>query len=464
MAFAGLILVGMGLLLLPASTATSESTSLVDALFTSTSAVTVTGLTVVDTATHWTVFGQVVIIALIQAGGFGIMTFASILGLVVARKLGLRSRLTAAAEGRELGAGDLRAVLVGVARITVVIESILAVLLTLRLYFGYDVPVGAAIWQGVFHSISAFNNAGFALYSDSFMQFASDPWFTLPVCFAVILGSFGFPVLFELWRTVDGPWRHRRERSRQAAPVHGDRALFTRGRWVGSARRRRAQWTLTTMLVVFTSTVLLGVGTIWILLLEWSNPATLGALDPAARPLAAFFQSVSTRSSGLSTVDIGAMSPATHLGMDILMFIGGGPASTAGGMKVTTFAVLTAIVFNEVRGDTAVNAFGKAIPRSAQRQAMTVAALAVFWVTSGTMAVMLLSGFDLDRSLFEVISASATVGLSTGITGDLPESAQLVLVVLMFAGRLGPVTVASAIALRRQTRLYAFPKERPLIG
>lgn len=231
-----------------------------------------------------------------------------------------------------------------------------------------------------------------------------------------------------------------------------------------NARHRRGRWTLNTTLVLITSASLLLVGTVWTLALEWSNPDTLGALDPPGRVLAAFFHSTVSRTAGFNSVDIGAMQPATLLGTDILMFIGGGPASTAGGMKVTTFAVLTAIVLSEVRGDGAANAFGKRIPRAAQRQAMTVAALGVFGVISGTMALMLLADVGLDRSLFEVTSAFATVGLSTGITADLPAAAKGVLIIMMFAGRLGPVTVASAIALRRQRRLYEYPKERPIIG
>jgi potassium uptake TrkH family protein len=460
-AFAAVILAGSGLLLLPISS-TTETTPL-QALFTATSAVTVTGLAVVDTATHWSVFGQVVIMVLIQAGGFGIMTFASVLGLVVARRLGLRSRLTAATEGRALGAGDLRSVLIGVARAAVAIELLVAVMLAGRFMIGYDASLGTALWRGAFHAVSAFNNAGFGLHSDNLVPFASDAWVCLPIAFGVILGGLGFPVLFELWRTIDGPWHRSSARLAPAvrsAPGNTSAAQ----RWVMRARRRRGSWTLNTTLVLVTSAVLLCVGTGWTLALEWSNPGTLGALDPAGRVLAAFFHSTVSRTAGFNSVDIGAMHPATLLGTDILMFVGGGPASTAGGMKVTTFAVLTAIVLSEVRGDGAANAFGKRIPRAAQRQAMTVAALGVFGVISGTMALMLLADVGLDRSLFEVTSAFATVGLSTGITADLPAAAKVVLIVLMFAGRLGPVTVASAIALRRQRRLYEYPKERPIIG
>lgn len=463
LAFAAVILTGTGLLLLPASSTGVAPTTVLQALFTATSAVTVTGLAVVDTATHWSVFGQVVIMLLIQAGGFGIMTFASILGLVVARRLGLRSRLTAATEGRALGAGDLRSVLIGVARATIAIELVATLLLAARFMIGYEASLGTALWRGLFHAVSSFNNAGFGLYSDNIVPFASDAWICLPIAGAVILGGFGFPVLFELWRTIDGPWHRVTERGAR----RGGREV-ARGRagqrWVMSARRRRGRWTLNTTLVLVTSVALLLVGTVWTLALEWSNPATLGALDPPGRVLAAFFHSTVSRTAGFNSVDIGAMQPATLLGTDILMFIGGGPAATAGGIKVTTFAVLTAIVLSEARGDGAVNAFGKRIPRAAQRQAMTVAALAVFAVISGTMALMLLTDVGLDRSLFEATSAFATVGLSTGITGDLPGAAQVVLIVLMFAGRLGPVTVASAIALRRQRRLYEYPKERPIIG
>jgi trk system potassium uptake protein len=198
--------------------------------------------------------------------------------------------------------------------------------------------------------------------------------------------------------------------------------------------------------------------------LEWSNPATLGALDPAGRLLAGFTASVMPRTAGFNSIDVSAMHPASWLVTDILMFIGGGPAGTAGGLKITTFAVLYFIIVTELRGGAAVNMFGKRLSRATHREAITVALLGVAVVVASTLAIMLMTGLGMDRVLFETISAFATVGLSTGITADLPVAAQLILVVLMFIGRLGPVALGSALAVRRETRMYELPKERPIIG
>lgn len=424
------IAVGTAVLMLPMAKTGPGGAGFLEALFTATSAVCVTGLAVVDTATYWTPFGQVAILVLIQLGGFGIMSFASLLGVLMARRLGLKSRIQAAAETKSAGFGDVRSVLLGVLRITVATELVVALALTLRFAVGLGNPWGHSLWLGVFHSVSAFNNAGFALFSDNLMGFVGDPWICLPIAAAIIVGGLGFPVLFELGR------RYRR-------PLH---------------------WTMNTKLVVVGTVALLAAGTAFICALEWSNPKTLGALPTADKLLAGFFQSVMTRTAGFNSLDFGQMHPATWLGADILMFIGGGPAGTAGGLKITTFAVLFFILLTEVQGGTAVNIFGKRLSRSVHRQAITIVLLAVALVIGSTMALMLMTDFGLDRLLFETISAFATVGLSTGITAALPPAGQLLLVFLMFIGRLGPVTLASALALRARPVMYEFPKERPLIG
>ncbi|WP_220093982.1 potassium transporter TrkG [Arthrobacter sp. AQ5-05] len=424
------VAVGTAILMLPMAKTGPGGAGFLEALFTATSAVCVTGLAVVDTATYWTRFGQVVILVLIQLGGFGIMSFASLLGVLMARRLGLKSRIQAAAETKSTGFGDVRSVLLGVLRITAGTELVVAVLLTLRFAVGLGNPWGHSIWLGFFHSISAFNNAGFALFSDNLMGFVGDPWICLPIAAAIIIGGLGFPVLFELGR------HYRR-------PLH---------------------WTMNTKLVLGGTVTLLAGGTAFICALEWTNPKTLGVLSTADKLLAGFFQSVMTRTAGFNSLDFGQMDPATWLGMDILMFIGGGPAGTAGGLKITTFAVLFFILLTEVQGGAAVNIYGKRLSRSVHRQAITIVLLAVALVVGSTMALMLMTDFGLDRLLFETISAFATVGLSTGITAALPPAGQLLLVFLMFIGRLGPVTLASALALRARPVMYEFPKERPLIG
>ncbi len=429
-AFMGVVILGTGLLMLPISKQGPGGTGFTDALFHAASAVCVTGLSSVDTAEHWTRFGQATLLVLVQVGGIGIMTFASILGLVVARRLGLRTRLQTAHESNVVDQGDLRRVLWGVARISFSVEFVVAIMLMLRWWLGYNYDLGEAAWLGVFHSVGAFNNAGFALWSDSLTRFATDAWICLPVAGAVIVGGLGFPVLLELRREL----------------------------------RHRLHWTLNTKTVVAVTAVLLLVSTVFVTAVEWSNPKTLGALDPPARILAGFFQAVMPRSGGFNTVSIGDLQPTTWFGMDILMFIGGSPASTAGGIKVTTFAVIVFIVLSEIRGGGAVNMFGKRLPRSAQRQAITVVALTSAVIAIATMALMLLENFELDHALFEVTSAFTTTGLSTGVTSDLGTASKLMMVFLMFAGRLGPITLASAIALRRSDRLYQYPKERPIIG
>lgn len=428
--FASVILAGTILLLLPISTMDGRSPSFVDALFTSTSAVCVTGLAVVDTVTFWSPFGQVVIMLLIQLGGLGIMIFASLIGLVLARKMSVRSRLTAATEANALGSDDVRSLVRGIVRITFVIEAGVFVLLFARFWLGYHYGLGEAAWHAVFHAISSFNNAGFALYTDNLIPFVADPFICLPIAAGIILGGLGFPVILQLRREF----------------------------------RRPLHWSMNTKLVLWGTVVLLVGGTAYISILEWNNPDTLGRLDPGARLLAGFFQSVQTRTAGFNSIDIGAMHSESWLGMDVLMFIGAGPAGTAGGIKVTTFAVLFFIIATELRGQPSVNIFGKRLSRAVHRQAITVALIAVAAVMAGTVLLMLITGIDLDRIMFEAVSAFATVGLSTGITPGLPDAAKLVLIALMFLGRLGPLTLGSAIALRRRRILYDFPKERPAIG
>ncbi|GGI45253.1 potassium uptake TrkH family protein [Agromyces flavus] len=428
--FAITVAVGTLLLWLPPMTLNPDGTSFITALFTSTSAVCVTGLTVVDTQAHWSPLGQVVIMALIQVGGLGIMIFASLIGLVLARKMSVRSRLNTAAEAKTVGYDDVRGLIRGIVLISFTIEAITWAFLFPRFLFGYAYEPGEAAWYAIFHSVSSFNNAGFALYSDSLMGFVDDPFICLPICAAIILGGLGFPVIMQL-------------RKEFARPLH---------------------WSMNTKLVLWATPILLVAGTMYLTVVEWSNPDTFGRLNPASRILAGFFASVQTRSSGFNTVDTGLMRDESWVGMDVLMFIGAGPAGTGGGIKVTTFAVLFFILLTELRGEGAVNIFGKRLSRAVHRQAITVVLIAVGAVMSATVVLMLFTGLTFDVVLFEVISAFATVGLSTGITGDFAEIEQAVLVFLMFAGRLGPLTLGTAIALRDRRILYELPKERPAIG
>lgn len=428
--FAVAILVGTVLLMLPVSRTGPGGTGFLTALFHATSAVCVTGLVTVDTPVYWSTFGEVAILAMIQVGGFGIMTLASLLAMLVWRRLGLRSRLTAAAETKTVGIGEVRSVVRGVLVITVVTESLIAVVLTLRFALGYDETWGRAAYLGVFHSISAFNNAGFALYSDSLIGFVDDPLVCLPIAFAVIAGGLGFPVWLELVRH----------------------------------RARRQGWSLHTTMTVSTTAVLLVVGAVFVTANEWSNPGTIGSLDAPGRVLAGFFHSVMPRTAGFNAIDYGQARDGTLLGTCILMFIGGGSAGTAGGIKITTFVLLFWVIWAEVRGERDVEVHGRRIDDRAVRQALTVALLGVGAVIAATLALTEMTDHAVDLVLFEAVSAFATVGLSAGITADLPAAGQLVLVGLMFLGRLGPITLVSALALRERRTLYRLPEGRPLIG
>jgi trk system potassium uptake protein len=424
------VLVGTLLLMLPAARVGPGGAKPLEALFTATSALCVTGLAVVDTATYWSPFGQVVILTLIQVGGFGVMALATLLGLLIARRLNLGSRVLAAAETKGIGLGDVRTVLLGVAKISLTVEAVTALVLAVRFATAYDEPVDRSLWLGVFHSVSSFNNAGFALFSDNLIGFAADPWICLPIAAAVIVGGLGFPVILELLR------RH----------------------------RQPGRWSVHTKLTLLMTAILLVGGTVFVTAAEWANPGTLGALDPPGRVLAGFFQSVMPRTAGFNSVDTGAMNTGTLLGTDVLMFIGGGSASTAGGIKVGTFAVLLVAIIAELRGDPDVTLFARRLSPKTIRRALAVALLSVAAVVAPTITLAMTSPYTLDEILFEVVSAFATVGLSTGITADLAPWHQLILVVLMFAGRLGPVTLASALVVRERARLFRHPEGGPLIG
>ena len=427
--FAALIGVGTVLLLLPISWA-GRAPSIIEALFTATSAACITGLTVVDTATFWSPFGQTVILLLVQVGGIGIMVFASTLTLIVARRLSLHSRVNTAADARTLGLDNVNGLVLNIVLTVLVLEAITGALLFVRFLTAYDYDAGEAAWLAVFHAVSAFNNAGFALFSDSLMGFATDPFIVGPLGLAIVVGGFGFPVLLQLRREF-------------GTPLH---------------------WSMNTKLVLFMSGVLVLAGWALIALVEWNNPATIGNLPVADRLMISLFHSVNSRTAGFNLVPVEGFEHETWYVMDILMFIGGGPAGTSGGIKVTTFGVLLFILLAELRGEAAVNIFGKRLSRAVHRQAITLVVLAAAVVAAGTFAIMAMTDYELDRVLFETISAFSTTGISTGITADLPELAQGVLIVLMYVGRIGLVTIGTTIALRERPLLYELPKERPAIG
>jgi Trk-type K+ transport system membrane component len=430
LAFAVAAVIGCAVLLLPAATTDGGSAGPVTALFTSVSAL-FGGLVVVDTATYWSTLGEVAILVMMQVGGIGIMTLATVLGLLVTRRVGLRLQLTSMEETKALGLGDVRTVAAGVLLVSLAVETVLAVVLAVRFAAGYGETLGRALYLGVFHSLSAYNNAGFALFPGNMISFATDAWICVPLAVGSVVGGLGFPVLIELWRR---------------------------------ARGRLVRWSLHVRITLGTYFALLVVSTAGFLVGEWTNPGTLGPVGTAGKLVIGAFHGVQPRTTGYNSVDVGELRAPTLLFTDVLMFIGGGSGSTAGGIKVTTFALLAFVILAEVRGDPTVHVLGRRLPGSAQRQAVTVALLGVGLVMVCTTYLLAITPFGLDAVLFETVSAFGTVGLSTGITPDIPPAGLLALTAMMFLGGLGPITLASALALRARGRRYELPEERTIIG
>lgn len=442
--FTALILIFTLLLWLPVSSRVNgESgwTPFVDALFTAVSAICVTGLTVVDMATHWTTFGNVVILIALQVGGIGVLTLASIMGLIVAKRLGLRQKLLAVgdnspmrvhrpvAESQALKLGEIGGLLSTVAIGTLIIEGTLTLLLIpAMLLEGFD--PWTSVWQSFYFAASAFTNTGFTPNAEGMAIFADDPYVLGVISLGVFLGSVGFPVIFALARYA----------------------------------KQRGRLALHVKLTLVTTSILIVLGALAITVLEWSNGATLGAQDGWFRPITGTFLSIMTRSGGFSTVDIHEMNGSSLLIMDMLMFVGGGSASTAGGIKVTTLAILFIAAFAEARGDHDMQAFDRRIPNDVLRLAVSVVLWGATIVATSTVAILHITKEPLDFVLFDVISAFATSGLSTGLTESLPDSGKYILVATMWAGRVGTVTLAAALAASQRAQLFRRAEERPLVG
>ncbi|EFN92334.1 cation transport protein [Mobiluncus mulieris FB024-16] len=400
------------------------------ALFTAASATCVTGLIVVDTGTYWSPFGQTVLLGLMELGGIGTMTVVSLVSLALGRATS-DTREVAAHSLRGIPLGGIKHTVAAILGFSLVAQMIFGVILAWRLGASGKVPGGAmGVFHGFFLAASAFNNAGFAPWTDSVTGFNHDPVVLGSLAVLILVGGLGFPVWAVLW--VKGPhwWRLN---------------LNVRIMLVGTA-------------------VLVAGGTVLMAVLEWNNPATLGAHHPGEKLLNAFFAAVSPRTAGFNAIDIGAQYPATWLVTDGLMLVGGGSAGTAGGLKVTTTAVVLATLWGEVRGSGAINILGLRLARAAQRQALAVFSLFIGLVGISVFLMVLTTPWGLSRSLFEVCSALATVGLSTGITPSLPVANQALLIALMLVGRLGPLTIATAWGARKRRLVYELPKDYPLIG
>lgn len=442
--FLAVILVGAFALSLPSSRLDGGIHPM-EALFTATSAVCVTGLAVVDTAQAHTTFGEIVILLLLQIGGLGYMTAATAIALVIGREVGVRERvLLREAYGQYALRGMVwltrKAIL-----FTFIMEFVGAAILTARFatLYGFDWREAASL--GVFHSISAFCNAGFDIMGRHYGQFASlsnfagDAVINLTIAALFIIGGLGFAVMIELY---------------------------------GFRLRRRLS--LHSKLVLVITPVLLLVGMFFILLLEWDNPLTLGGLGMGDKTLVSFFQSATARTAGFSTINIAEMRSATLSFMSALMFVGGSTGGTAGGIKTTTFILIILGIWSIVRGKNDVEMFSRRIPVTNVLRALTIAALSALVVVAGTVILTMTefarvegAGIPGDPFLnigFEAFSAFGTVGLSAGVTPHLSPIGRLVIIILMFVGRIGPLTAMAALVSEERRRKGRLPEEHVAIG
>lgn len=429
-AFAVVVLLFTGLLSLPAASTDGQATPLHQALFTAVSAVCVTGLTVVNTALHWSFFGQLVILVGVFVGGLGTLTLASLLALMVSKRLGVRGKIIAAQSMNSAGRlGEVGTLLRIVITTSVVIEAALALVLIPR-FLMLGESFWRAVWHGLFYSISSFNNAGFTAHADGILPFEHDLWILVPIMVGVFLGSLGFPVVMVLQQNGLN-WK---------------------------------KWNLHTKLTIEVSLILFAAGSVLWGVMEWDNPRTIGGMTLADKLLHAVFASINIRSGGFNLVDQNQLESTTMLLTDALMFAGGGSASTAGGIKVTTIAILFLAIAAEARGDAEVKVHGRTIPEGAMRVAISVVVAGATLVSAGSFLLLSITGESLDRVLFEAISAFATCGLSTNLSAEAPPAGAYVLSALMFMGRVGTVTLAAALALRQRSQLFSYPEERPIIG
>ncbi|MCS4483878.1 TrkH family potassium uptake protein [Gleimia sp. 6138-11-ORH1] len=427
--FATIIAIVTGLLSLPIATTSGQRAPFADALFTATSAVCVTGLVTVDTASYWSPFGQVVLAIAISIGGLGVMTLASALGLAVSHHLGLTQRLLAASETKTSSLGQLGSLLKAVVVTALTVDFLLFLVLLPR-FLTLENDFAHSVWYALFTAISIFNNAGFIILPGGLAPFTSDIWMITPIILGTFLGAIGFPVM----RDLSANWR---------------------------TPKRLSLHTKLTLVVYFALYI---VNVILVGASEWQNEATFGKLSVLDRVMHSLLAGANSRTSGISIVDMSEMTRGTWFIQDIFMFIGGGSASTAGGMKVTTFAILALAVLAEARGDRDIEVFGRRIPPSTVRVAIAVTLIGSFIVAAATLVMLLITPFSLDQALFETISAFATVGLSTGITPLLPDGAKYLLTLLMFLGRVGTMTFAAALALRSRRRVIRLPEESPIVG
>ncbi|MGG6310137.1 TrkH family potassium uptake protein [Paenibacillus macerans] len=427
--FALIILLGSVLLMLPISSTTGESLPFIDALFTATSATCVTGLVVVDTGTYFSTFGQVVIMLLIQVGGLGFMTMATLFSLVLKRKISLKDRLLLQEAMNQNSVEGIVRLIRKVLMYSVIIESCAAVIFAIRLAF--DMPFGRAVYFGIFHAVSLFNNAGFDLFGEyrSLTQYVGDPVMNLVSLILIVSGGLGFIVLSDL---ID--------------------------------YRKHRKISLHSKVVLSMTAALIVVGAVVIFIFEFTNSRSLQPLDWGAKIWGAVFQSITPRTAGANTLDIGALRQATQFFIIILMFIGASPSSTGGGIKTTTFTILVGAVISMIRGRSDLVLFRYRLAQERIFKAVTITMLALFLVIAVAMVLSTTEDASFLTILFETTSAFGTVGLSMGLTGKLTLVGKIIISFTMFAGRLGMLTLAYALGPKKGKDLYRHPEGKIIIG
>lgn len=432
--FAAIIFIGAFLLTLPIATQDGKGTHFVNALFTATSATCVTGLVVVDTATTFSTFGEIVILSLIQVGGLGFMTFATLFTIILGKKVSFRHRLLIQESLNQISLEGIVRLVKRILLFTFVFEGLGA--LILGLYWTPKFGFARAMYYGVFHSVSNFNNAGFDImggYSGKFSSlttFVSDPIVNLVMMILIIAGGIGFIVISEL---VD-------------------------------LRKPRHRLSMHTKIVLSSSAFLILIGAIGIFSVEFNNPKTLGSVDWAGKIFGSFFQSICARTDGSNTLSVGDMRQASQFLLIILMFIGASPGSTGGGIKTTTFVTLIGSIWAMARGRRDVVFFKQRVDESKVYKALTITFAAVFLVMGVTMMLSLTEKADFLTVLFETTSAFGTVGLSMGLTPHLTTFGKIALSVVMFAGRVGPLTVALALTWVHKEEHFRYAEGKIMIG
>lgn len=428
--FAMAIIVGTILLAMPISSSSEESVGLLNALFTSTSAVCVTGLVVLDTGSDFTQFGQIVIMILIQIGGLGFMTFGVLIAIVLGKRIGLKERLLIQQSTNSLSSQGVVRLSLGIFLIAFIVETLGATLLAIR--WAADLGVERAIYYGVFHSISSFNNAGFGLWPDSLSRYVGDPIVNIVISAQFIIGGIGFMVILDVFR-----------------------------------KRKWINLTLHSKVVLMSSGVLALSGFLFIFFIESFNTDTFGALTWSERLWAGYFQGVVTRTAGFNSIDIASMMTASQFFMIFLMFIGASSGSTGGGIKTTTISVLLLTVFSIVKGREEVHLLKRRIPLDIILRSLAIIIISLGIVLVATFALTISEQSlqkDFMEVLFEVTSAFGTVGLSMGLTTELSPLGKIIIIIIMFIGRLGPLTMAFALSQRRNKLKYRYAEEKILIG